>query len=327
VVKAQSTSAGSFLVWDNHACMPLRPDDESFLPQLEQVRESGVHVLSLNASFGETRPEDTEAMLSAFHRWIGEHGDTLMLVKSAVDADAAKAAGKLGLCFDIESMSALGGDVARVERFYELGVRWMLATYNHANAAGGGCIGEDEGLTDFGRSVIDEMNRVGMVVCATHCGYRTAREMISYSQTPVIFSHSNPRARCDNPRNIPDDLIRACAERGGVVGLTGYTPFLGASDAPLLTFVEHVEHIIDLVGDDHVGIALDYVFDEEEMRGYFQAHPHLFPLSAYPQDGAFIPPWRIGGIAALLVQRRHCESTLRKVLGGNHQRIASQVWR
>src|SRR5262249_20733262 len=128
-----------FLVWDNHACMPLRPEDDSFLPRLARVREAGVHVISLNAAFGETSPEQAQAMLLKCRSWIADHGDTLMLVRTAADADAAKATGKLGVCFDIESMSALGGDVARVERYYELGVRWMLATYNHSNAAGGGC--------------------------------------------------------------------------------------------------------------------------------------------------------------------------------------------
>lgn len=318
---------GDGVVWDNHACMPLRPDDRDFLPQLERVRQAGVNVVALNVAFGTHGPADADAMLDLFDDWIDKHPETLMRVATVADADTARANGKLGIHFNLESMSALGGDIARVEHFYRRGVRWMLGTYNLANAVGGGCMEEDKGLTEFGRQVIAEMNRIGMVVCGSHCGYRTARDMIDASATPMIFSHSNARAVWDHPRNIPDDLIKACAERGGVIGINGIGPFLGANDASTDAYVAHVEHMLDLVGDDHVGIALDYVFDIDELNDYIASDPVTFPPETFPSGMAMIEPERLPEIARALKARQYSAETLAKLFGGNHRRIAATVWK
>src|SRR5690606_36645690 len=135
---------------------------------------------------------------------------------------------------------AVADQPSLVSLYYELGVSWMLIAYNRNNAAGSGCQDEDRGLTDFGRMVIDEMTRVGMIVCCSHTGYRTAREVIDYSKNPVIFSHSNPRALRDHPRNIPDELMKACAARGGVVGINGIGLFLGENDNSTEAIVRHI---------------------------------------------------------------------------------------
>lgn len=315
------------LVWDNHACLPLRPEDRRFLPQLERMRATGVTVVTINAAFGTFGGDLADAMLDSVQNWVAEHPDTLMLVKTAADLDAAQASGRLGICFDLESMTALDGDIGRVEHFYARGVRWMLGTYNTANAAGGGCMEADEGLTDFGRSVIAEMNRVGMVVCGSHCGCRTAREMIDASAMPMIFSHSNARVVHDHPRNIPDDLIRACAERGGVIGINGFGPFLGDNDASTAAYAAHVEHLLDLVGDDHVGIALDYVFDMDELNDYISADPVTFPPDIFPLGAEMIEPERLPDIARFMLDRGYSRETLGKLFGGNHRRIAETVWK
>ena len=135
--------------------------------------------------------------------------------------------------FDIEGANAIGDQLSLLGLYRDLGVRWMLLAYNRNNRAGGGCQDEDPGLTAFGRRMLHEMARVGIVACCSHTGYRTAREAIDESPTPVIFSHSNARALVDHPRNIPDDLIKACAARGGVVGVNGIGIFLGDNDASL----------------------------------------------------------------------------------------------
>jgi membrane dipeptidase len=318
---------GDGIVWDNHACMPLRPDDSSFLPQLERVRSAGIHVMALNVAFGNQNTEFALSMLSAFRHWVQARPREYQLIGSTKDLEDARGSGRLGVCFDIEGMDALDGDLGNVRTFYDLGVRWMLTAYNRPNEAGGGCLAKDHGLTDYGRKVVAEMNRVGMVVCGTHCGYRTAREMIDVSADPVIFSHSNPRGAWDHPRNIPDDLMRACAARGGVIGINGFGPFLGANDASTAAYVAHVEYALDLVGDDHVGIALDYVFDRDELDAYIAADPATFPPHLYSRGASMVEPWRLPEIARALSERGHSNATLKKLLGGNHMRIASQVWR
>lgn len=315
------------LVWDNHSCMPLRPDDTSFLEQLERVHQAGVDVITLNVGFGEQGVGPHLRMLTSMRSWLDARGDRYSVVTAVDDIDRAKAAKRLAVCFDIEGMNALGGQVDLVRIYYDLGVRWMLVAYNLPNAAGGGCMASDDGLTAYGRRVIAAMNDCGMVPCGTHTGYRSARELIDFSASPVIFSHSNPRAVWDHPRNIPDDLMRACAARGGVIGINGIGIFLGPNDASVATYVRHVEYALDLVGDDHVGIALDYVYDQAELNAYLAANPVMFPSSAgFGPAMAMIAPWQLPEIAAVLVRRGHSTATLSKLFGGNHRRIAETVW-
>ena len=215
-------------------------------------------------------------------------------------------------------MNALGGQVDLIGLYYELGVRWMLVAYNLSNMAGGGCLDDDCGLTDFGRRAVAAMNRVGMVPCGTHTGYRTARELIDASSTPIIFSHSNPRAVWDHPRNIPDELMQACAARGGVIGINGIGIFLGRNDSRITTFANHIEYALSLVGDDHVGIALDYVFDGQEMADFAAANPSMFPPDAgFGANMAMIAPWQINDIIDELSKRwawssDSCETSGRK---------------
>jgi membrane dipeptidase len=315
------------IVWDNHACMPLRAGDASFLPELARVREAGVDVLSLNIAFSEHDGRAARAVCAAFREWVEKRSQECLLVGSVGDVQNGKDSGRLGICFDMEGMNALDRNVDEVRAFYDLGVRWMLVAYNQANEAGGGCLSEDRGLTPFGRRVIREMNEVGMVVCGSHCGYRTAREAIDLSAQPTIFSHSNPRGKWDHPRNIPDDLMKACASRGGVIGINGFGPFMGPNDARTITYVEHLEYALALLGDDHVGIALDYVFDPAELDGLVASDPVAFPPKYYATGANMVEPWRLPEIAQCLIDRGHSIDTLRKVFGANHLRIATQVWR
>lgn len=316
------------IVWDNHACMPLRPDDESFLPQLTRYREAGVTLVILNVYFDMYSPETAVAMLGQFRHWIGRHQHDYVLATSVADIESAKRDKKLAVAFDIEGGRAVEAHVGLVEVFYRLGVRWMLIAYNRNNRLGGGCQDNDTGLTLYGRQVIDEMERVGMVLCCSHTGYRTAREAIEYSQNPVIFSHSNPRAMWDHPRNIPDDLIRACAKTGGVVNLNGIGIFLGQNDNSTEKFIRHLEYVIELVGIEHVGIGLDYVFDRTELDDYISGHPDIYPPEkGYGPGIAMIEPERIPLIAQALLERGCGAEGVRAVLGGNNLRVARRVWR
>src|SRR5262249_39233052 len=150
--------------------------------------------------------------------------------------EQAKREGRLAVFFDVEGGIPVQDDPEVVARLYALGVRWLLLAYNRNNRLGGGCQDEDPGLTAQGRRVLDVMKRVGMVLCCTHTGARTAREAMEYMEQPVIFSHSNPRAVHDHPRNITDDLIRRCAATGGVIDLNGIGMFLGRNDNTTPTF-------------------------------------------------------------------------------------------
>ncbi len=314
------------VVWDNHTCVPLCPNDTGFLDRLVVFRASGVNVVSINVACGRDDFTAAKSMLSALRAWLEARPEDYLLVSKAADAEAAKHSGRLGVCFDVEGGDALSGDLGNVEKLYALGVRWMLPSYNLANELGGGCLAEDGGLTSFGRRVVAEMNRVGMVVCASHCGYRTALDLIEASASPVIFSHSNPRSVWDHPRNIPDALMRACAERGGVVGINGFGPFLGANDASTETIVRHIEYAIDKIGPDHVGIALDYVFDIAEFELAILEDPASYPPDLYSAGAQMVPPAGLGDIHEALRARGHRAADLAKIFGLNHLGIAEQIW-
>jgi membrane dipeptidase len=220
-----------------------------------------------------------------------------------------------------------------VEIFYRLGVRWMLLAYNKNNKLAGGCMDDDQGLTAYGRQIIDEMERVGMVLCCSHVGHRTAREAMEYSRNPVIFSHSNPSGVYPHVRNIPDDLMRMCAASGGVVNINGVGMFLGATgdgkaDNSTEALVRHIDYAVELIGPEHVGLGLDYVFDVAELDEYVRANPEKFPADVRA-SGAYtqVEPERFPVIAEALLQKGYGEPDVQGILGHNNLRVARQVWR
>jgi len=133
------------------------------------------------------------------------------------------------------------------------------------NGLGGGCHDEDCGLTAFGRQVLDEMARIGMVAGCSHVGQRTALETMEYSANPVILFHSNPRAKWDHPCNVRVEAMKVCAATRGVIGLNGIGIFLGNNEATARRHVEHLDYAAQLIGPDHVGMGFDYVFDMQEL--------------------------------------------------------------
>lgn len=316
------------IVWDNHACMPLRPDDARFLPQLERHKAAGATVVILNVSCDcDAEPKPFE-MLESFRSWIAARPANYVLGSTVADIESAKREGKLAVFFDIEGGIPVQEDPALVAQFYDLGVRWMLLAYNRNNKLGGGCQDEDTGLTAQGRRVLDAMKGAGMVLCCTHTGARTSREAMEYIQRPVIFSHSNPRAEHDHPRNVTDDLLRACAATGGVVNVNGIGIFLGHNDNATETYVRHVRYVADLVGPAHVGIGLDYVFDSQELDDFVTGNPQIFPPElGYGAGIRMIEPERIPVIAEALLASGWSDADLAGFLGGNNLRVARAVWK
>ncbi|MEZ4703242.1 MAG: membrane dipeptidase [Rhodothermales bacterium] len=316
------------IVWDNHTCLPLRPDD-AFLPQLERFHRSGATMVVANVMFDNAIPwPEGVKVLAHFRRWILGRPDRYRLAGSVDDILRAKAEGQLAVAFDIEGMAALDGQVSMVSTYYDLGVRWMLIAYNRNNLAGGGCMDDDGGLTAFGREVIHEMARVGMMLCCSHTGERTCRDAFACSPNPVLLSHSNPRALVDHPRNVTDDLMRACAETGGVVGINGYGKFLQHGDASTENYVRHIDYAVSVVGPEHVSIALDYVFDTEELAAWLQ-NTTLFPFDAGAPAGLpqMVEPEQLPAITERLLALGYADEHVRAILGENLLRVARQVWK
>jgi membrane dipeptidase len=213
--------------------------------------------------------------------------------------------------------------------YHALGVRQIAFAYNINNMAGGGCHDNDMGLTDFGRAVIREINKLGLVVDCSHASYSTTIEAIQFSSDPVVFSHSNPRALCDHERNIRDEQIRMCAEKGGVIGVTGPGIFLGENDVSTSRLADHIDYLVKLVGPKHVGIGLDYAFEGEGgLDHLLEANPKYWPPEQYQIQGVkFASPDQLLPLVEELLARKYSENEIKDILGENFLRLITQVWK
>jgi len=294
---------------------------------LERYRAQGISYVSLTVGIDWAGVEETIRLIASERARIFGEPDRFMLVDKAADIGAARQSGKLAVSFNFQGSNGLGGDPAMLEVYHSLGLRQLILSYNSRNAAGDGCHEPaDGGLSSYGRRLVAEMNRLGILVDCSHMGVRSSLEAIDVSSEPVVFSHSNARSVWNHERNITDEQIAACAARGGMIGVNGVGLFLGPNDASPDTFVGHVDHIVQQVGIDHVGLGLDLVYFEDTMYRIFAESPSLFP-AGYPD-----PPWNflqiesLGDVVEGLLQRGYCDDDVRKFLGLNFLRTASRVW-
>jgi membrane dipeptidase len=320
--QARNIHTGS-LVWDTHACFRLDPKAD--LSALTRYRDSGVDFVSLNIGMDLNSFENTMQVLARYRSYISSHPDRYLLALTVDDIRRAKEAGKLAIAFDLEGSEPLLGNLHMISLYYDLGVRQMLLAYNRDNRASGGCMEGEIGLTPFGRDVIREMNRVGMVVDLSHMSHRATLEACDVSTAPVIFSHSNPNGLRQHARNISDEQIKACAQTGGVVGINGIGDFLGGTSSELI--VQNLEYVMDLAGPEHVGIGLDYVIDKQELIDYVEGHPDIFPPDKMGDVLSFVEPEQFPEFTELLVQKGYSEQVISGILGGNFLRVAQQVWK
>ena len=315
------------VVWDAHA--GLFPSPEMDLNILENWRKHDVNYLSINVGFDVMSRDETLATLAAYRRWLLAHPDRFLLAGTFVDIAEAQRTGRLAISFDIEGMNALGGDINMIEVYHTLGVRQMLFAYNLNNAAAGGCHDADIALTPFGIDILPEMNRVGMIVDASHTSYRTSMDLIERSITPVVFSHSNPASVWQHQRNITDEQIKACAAKEGVIGLNGLAIFVGDNDTSSETMLCHLFRLIDLAGPAHVGLGFDYTPDiTVDLAAILRARPDYWPTGQQydtPNIG-HSGPSKIPYLVERMQARGLSEVEIAGILGANFARVAKESW-
>lgn len=316
------------LVWDAHA--GIFPEPDADLSGLPEWTAAGMDYVSINVCFDVLGWQDAVQTLSGYRRQLGAMG-SVTIVETVADIDAAKAAGKLAVSFDIEGMNALNNDLGMVEIYHALGVRQMLFAYNLNNLAAGGCHDNDPGLSAFGSDVVAEMNRVGVLVDCSHVGRKSTLDIMACAQKPVVFTHSNPRALCDHQRNIDAAQIIACAATGGVVGINGMGIFLGDNDISTRTFANHICYIADLVGPEHVGFGLDFKPAQKlapDLGTVLRSRPDFWPAGQkYDTKGLkLFPPNAMAEVILILKQRGWSNADLKGYLGGNFRRVAKAVW-
>lgn len=320
--------SASAIVWDNHACLPFN-DTEQWLPGIARYRQAGADVVTINIGDSHVPLEVLIRMAASIRHYVQGHPDEYVLGLTTDDIRAAAKSGRLAVCLDVEGVYALGEQLSLIEFLYQIGVRWMLLVYNRRNLAGSGCHDpKDDGLTELGRNFLREMDRVGMIKCCSHTGYRTAREILDLSPTPVLFSHSNPRRLRDHPRNIPDDLIKGCAATGGVVGINGVGLFLGDDEPTVEAVLQHIDYVAQLVGGEHVGLGLDYMFKGSGVEEPGRESRELWPAEwGYRAGMGFLPPEAIPDVAEGLIRLGYPHAAVRGILGENLLRVADAVWK
>jgi membrane dipeptidase len=192
---------------------------------------------------------------------IDEHPADLRFATTAAEVDEAFAAGRVASLLGAEGGHCLGGSIGVLRALYRLGVRYLTLTHNKNTPWADSATDEPAvgGLTEFGRRVVREMNRLGMLVDVSHVAATTMHAALDVTRAPVIFSHSNCRALHDHPRNVPDDVLRRLPANGGVCMVNFVGPFLtGRPDVVIDDVVAHLEHVRAVAGVDHVGIGSDF---------------------------------------------------------------------
>jgi len=315
------------LLWDAHA--GVFPNPEINLTLLNEWRENSVNYVSINVGFDVMDMNQTLATLAAYRNWVLKNNDLFVLASNMDDVVTAKKEGKLAVAFDIEGMNALNGNINMVSLYHGLGVRQMLFAYNLNNKAAGGCHDTDIGLSTFGKAIVKEMNRVGIIIDCSHAGFKTTMDIMMHSTKPVVFSHSNPRTICEHQRNITDDQIKACAKTGGVIGINGMGIFLGNNDINTHRIVRHICYIRELVGSEHVGIGFDYSPQLDiDVGAILASRPDFWPPGHNydTPDIKHAGPSQIVDIVTALIDVGFKTSEVEGILGKNFQRVASIVW-
>lgn len=285
--------------------------------------------------------EFTMVDIEKWDRVVRDHPDRLLHVRGVADIERARGEGKIGVIYGFQNSLMLGDEPERVARFFERGVRIFQLTYNGFVPAGDGALAPGNGpLTAFGHEVIERLNAAGALVDLAHSGERTCLDAIRASRHPVLISHSGCRALVDLPRNKSDAELRALADRGGYVGIY-FMMFLSPSgEATPDDVVAHIDHAVNVCGEDHVGIGTDGSSQAiPDLNEYLRAQNAYLGLRrdsgvAAPGEVADKPffvvdlagPGQFRALERLLRRKGYGSTRIEKILGRNFLRVAGEVW-
>ena len=223
-----------------------------------QWREGGVDAVHVTVAYHEDFAE-TVHRLKEWDARFRAHPDLIFPGRTGWDVARAQATGRTAVFFGTQNPAPVGADLGMVAILHRLGIRFMQLTYNLQSLCGSGWQEtEDSGLTRFGREVLAEMNRLGMIADLSHAGARTTLEAIDASDRPVAVTHANPRSWRATDRNVPDDVMRALAGTGGMLGFSLYPHHLAdGSDCTLAAFCEMAARTAEIMGPERLGIGSD----------------------------------------------------------------------
>ncbi|MHC9083478.1 dipeptidase [Luteimonas sp. RIT-PG2_3] len=277
---------------------------------------------------------DTLAYMAAWNGFVGRNSHVFTLVDQAEDLDRAKADGKAAVIIGVQNADHFRTP-ADVNMFYQLGMRCAQLTYNSQNFIGSGSTDRvDGGVSDYGVQIIEAMNTSGMLIDVSHCGDQTTLDAIELSPRPIAITHSNCRALNTHPRVKTDEAIRKLASKGGVMGITGVRMFVRDREPTTIEhLVDHIDHVVKLVGIEHVGIGSD-----ADLNGYddMPADQNKMLRGGYKSSYAFRDkldtdgfdhPRKTYDLAEVLIKRGYTDAHIKLVLGGNFRRLLRETWK
>lgn len=310
-------------------------------------RAAGVDAIFQNAGEEGNDPMRLIKRLARFTRLTDLLEPKVSKAVNAADVRAAKAAGNRALCFSLNGVPLrqewknVRDELRLIRIFQELGAGMMHLTYNRRNPIGDGC-GEpnDAGLSEFGQAVVDEMNRLGVIVDVAHSGWKTSRDAARKSSRPVVASHTACAALHEHVRSKPDEVIEAICDTGGLVGMCCLPRYLGGK-GDLNRFLDHIDYVVKRFGAEHCAIGTDVAylsrFEEEERKkikklpggrsplaGPKNRWEHLWPEDDYEttpeaRDSLVWTNWPLFTLG--MVVRGHSDEDIRSILGGNMLRV------
>jgi membrane dipeptidase len=304
---------------------------EDFAP----YKDSGINVFHI--AIGTGGPDaylETLQFLSGYNSFLASHDAWFERVDTPARLDAIKASGKVGLILGIQNSEHFR-KADDVDYFYGLGQRVSQLTYNARTLIGNGSTERrDEGLSDFGVSIVERMNKVGMAVDVSHCGDKTTLDAFEMSKKPVLITHSDCRALNPNhPRCKTDEAIQAMAAKGGVMGITEVRMFVSAKEPTTVeSMLDHYDYVAKLVGVEHVGVGSDI-----DLLGYDALSPEETKQlrAAYKSSYGFREKNDIDGytfakrpfdLAEGLFRRNYSDANIEAILGGNFRRVLKEIW-
>jgi len=280
---------------------------------LPRLKEGGVdcQVFAISSVRDRTRPyalRTAMEMIDIFYSECAAHLDAITPVTTHREIVEAAAGGKIAAMLSIEGADIIEGKVGLLRVFHRLGVRMVGLVHSLRNELADGVADgrTGGGLSELGVEVIEELDRLGMLIDISHLSDAGFWDLIEVAKGPVMASHSNARAVCDHPRNMMDDMIRAMADRGGVMGMNFAPGFIHPTQATVQGVVDHIDYIVSIVGPNHIGLGSD-----------FDGIP-------YTPEG-LEDVTRMPNITAELLKRDYSEEDIKKILGENHLRMMKAV--
>jgi membrane dipeptidase len=305
---------------------------------IEEFRQSGIDVFHIARGVGgptaEQAYQNVLAFVGSFNSIIANRPDVFVRIDSVEDLAAVHGSGRTGILIGLQNSTHFRSP-SDVETFHGLGQRVSQLTYNGRNMIGNGSTERvDGGISDFGVAIVEEMNRVGMVVDVSHSGDQTTLDACEVSRAPVLYTHSNARSlNPGHPRCKTDEAILRMAQTGGVMGITGVRMFVSGQEPTTVEhFLDHFDHVRDLIGVEHLGLGSDidlHGYDDmpaDEYERLKSGYKGSYGFRDKIDIDAIAHPQRMFDVTDGLIGRGYTDDHIRGILGANFQRVLGEIW-